>query len=148
MKYIKMIRRGDVIIVVVLMIASFLPLGVFSYRQATADEATIQAVVKVDGEIVKVFDLVDDGETEIFHYHDDHGHENTIVRNGASVEMIEANCGDQVCVRMNAIDAVGETILCLPHRLLVEVTSDEPVDQPEDSLDVLSDSRHVTGRES
>lgn len=137
MKYIKMIRRGDVIIVLLLMMASFLPLGVFTYYQAKANDSDLQAIVKVDGKAMKVFDLVDDGETETFYYVDDHGHENVIVRTGTSVEITEANCGDQVCVRMNAIDAVGETILCLPHRLLVEVTSDQPVDNI-DGLDVIS----------
>ena len=137
MKYVKMIRRGDVIIVLMLMLASFIPLGIFTYRQAQAENLTLQAVVKVDGETVKVFDLVDDGETETYVYVDDHGHENVIVRTGTSVDMIEANCSDQVCVRMNAIEHVGETILCLPHRLLVEVTSYQAV-EPHDDIDVIS----------
>lgn len=137
MKYLKKVRRGDVIIVLLLMIGSFIPLGVFTYRQAQADENRLQVVVEADGEVVKVFDLVDDGETETFVYHDEDGHENVIVRNGLSVTMQEANCGDQVCVRMNAVDAAGETILCLPHRVLVEVKSDEPV-EPADGLDVIS----------
>lgn len=137
MKYIKMIRRGDVIIVLMLMLGSFLPLGVFTYRQAQSESLTLQAVVQVDGETVKVFDLVDDGETETFVYEDDHGHQNVIVRTGTKVTMQEANCNDQVCVRMNDIEFVGETILCLPHRVLVEVQSDQEV-EPHDDIDVIS----------
>lgn len=137
MKYIKMIKRGDVIIVLLLMLGSFLPLGVFTYVQATADQANRQAVIEVDGEIVRVFDLVDDGKTETFRYQDDHGHENVLVRTGMTVTMTEANCSDQVCVRMAPVDLVGDTILCLPHKMLVEVRSDDPADDTNE-IDVLS----------
>ncbi|MGP6147452.1 NusG domain II-containing protein [Jeotgalibaca sp. A122] len=137
MKYIKMIRRGDIIVVLLLMLGSFLPLGVFTYVQATADQTNLQAVVEVDGDVVHVFDLVDDGETETYHYKDEHGHENVLVRTGMSVKMTEATCSDQVCVRMAAIDQVGDTILCLPHKMLVEVRSDSPVEN-NNEIDVLS----------
>ena len=125
MKYIKMIKRGDVIVVLLLMLGSFLPLGIFSYVQATADHSNIQVVVQANGEIVHVFDL------------DDHGHSNTIVRTGMTVDMTEANCSDQVCVRMSDVALVGDTILCLPHKLLVEVRSDNPDDNINE-IDVLS----------
>lgn len=137
MKYIKMIKRGDVIVVLLLMLGSFLPLGIFSYVQATADHSNMQVVVQANGEIVHVFDLVDDGKTETFHYDDDHGHSNTIVRTGMTVSMTEATCTDQVCVRMSDVALVGDTILCLPHKLLVEVRSDQPVENSND-IDVLS----------
>ena len=137
MKYIKMIKRGDVIVVLLLMLGSFLPLGIFSYVQATADHSNMQVVVQANGEIVHVFDLVDDGKTETFHYDDDHGHSNSIVRTGMTVSMTEATCTDQVCVRMSDVALVGDTILCLPHKLLVEVRSDQPVENSND-IDVLS----------
>lgn len=136
-KYMRMIRRGDIVIVLLLMLGSFLPLGIFTYQQASAESNARQAVVQVDGEIVKVFDLVDDGKTETFLYLDEEGHENLIVRTGTSVDIAEANCRDQVCVRMLAIEQPGQTMVCLPHKLLVEVVSDEPVDDGE-ALDVIS----------
>lgn len=132
-----MIRKGDVFIILLLMLASFLPLGIFSYQQAQANHAELQAIVKVDGETIKVFDLVNDGETESFLYRDEHGHENLVVRTGTSLQIKEANCRDQVCVRMNPISSPGETILCLPHRLLVEVISDSTENQKE-GIDIIS----------
>ena len=137
MKYIKMIKRGDVIVVLLLMVGSFLPLGIFSYVQATADHSNMQVVVQADGEIVHVFDLVDDGETETFRYEDEHGHSNTIVRTGMTVTMTDANCSDQVCVRMGEVALVGDTILCLPHKVLVEVRSESQTENTND-IDVLS----------
>lgn len=137
-KTLRMIKRGDIIIVALLMLSSFIPLGVFSYQQAMAAGSALQVVVEVDGEVIHTFDLLDDGKTETFVYTDDHGHENTIVREGLSVRMAEASCNDQVCVKMNPIDAAGETILCLPHRVLVEVRSTNGEQTEPNDIDVLS----------
>lgn len=40
----------------------------------------------------------------------------------ARVSMIEADCPDHYCVDHAAIDKVNETIVCLPHRVVLEIT--------------------------
>ena len=37
----------------------------------------------------------------------------------------EADCKDQICVRHKAISSRGESIICLPHRLVVEIVGGE-----------------------
>lgn len=37
----------------------------------------------------------------------------------------EANCGDHTCVNTGAISREGESIVCLPHRLIVQVEGGE-----------------------
>ena len=39
--------------------------------------------------------------------------------------MIEADCRDQLCVNQKAISADGESIICLPNKIVVEVESDK-----------------------
>ena len=41
------------------------------------------------------------------------------------VRMKAADCRDQICVRHRAVSAVGESIICLPHKLVVEITTGE-----------------------
>lgn len=140
-KYLKMIRRGDLLIILFLMAASFLPLGVFSYHQANAESADNIAVISVDGKMVKEFVLKDDGKSETYVFHDDHGHENVIVREGTQIRITSADCDDQLCVRMGAKDGIGETIMCLPNRVLVEVRGAQgtpPDDEDEEALDIIS----------
>ena len=36
-----------------------------------------------------------------------------------------ADCKDQICVRHKPVSSKGESIICLPHRLVVEIVSDE-----------------------
>lgn len=137
-KHLDMIKRWDIIIVVVLMLASFLPLGIFTYAQAAVGDTQLKAVVSADGEIQAEFILADDNQVEEYSYIDEHGHENIIVRDGLEVYMTEANCTDQLCVRKGSVSSVGETIVCLPNHVMVEV---EPVDSDSDiqtDIDIIS----------
>lgn len=49
------------------------------------------------------------------------------VRDG-SVSMEAADCRDQICVRHKPISKAGESVICLPHRLIVEITGAEQAD--------------------
>lgn len=44
-----------------------------------------------------------------------------LITNGM-VRMEAADCRDQICVRHRAVSAEGESIICLPHKLVVEIT--------------------------
>lgn len=46
---------------------------------------------------------------------------NTVVIKSGTVSVESADCPDKICVRHNPVDSVGETIICLPHKLVVEV---------------------------
>lgn len=39
------------------------------------------------------------------------------------VKMTEASCPDHVCIRQGAIDAPGETVVCLPNKVVLEIVS-------------------------
>ncbi|MBM6615200.1 NusG domain II-containing protein [Desemzia sp. RIT804] len=137
-KHLKMVRRWDIVIVLSLMLASFFPLGFFTYVQAKSGETELKAVISADGEFITEFILADDGQTEEYVYIDDHGHENTVVRDGMMVYMSDASCNDQLCVRKGDISSVGETIVCLPNHLLVEVEPSHSDAEIESDLDIIS----------
>ena len=53
------------------------------------------------------------------------------IKNG-KVKMREANCRDLICTHMPSIEKIGETIVCLPHRLILEIiSSDDKKDNQE-----------------
>jgi len=37
------------------------------------------------------------------------------------VDVIEADCPDKICVKHTNIKNAGETIICLPHKLVIEI---------------------------
>ena len=46
---------------------------------------------------------------------------NVVTISGGSVSVTEASCKNQVCVRHGAITSPGESIVCLPNRLVVRI---------------------------
>ena len=49
------------------------------------------------------------------------------IRDGA-VSVLEANCGDHTCIRTGAVSREGETIVCLPHEMIVEIRGGQEAD--------------------
>ena len=50
---------------------------------------------------------------------------NLISVTGGMVVVEAADCKDQICVRHKPVSSKGESIICLPHRLVVEIIGDE-----------------------
>ena len=46
---------------------------------------------------------------------------NVLEISGGQAAVVEANCGDHTCVRTGWISREGETIVCLPHRLVIRI---------------------------
>lgn len=56
---------------------------------------------------------------------DNNQHRNMIQINNGSVRMLESSCKNQICVNDGVIDTVGEQIVCLPNRVVVEIIGNE-----------------------
>lgn len=120
------IRPWDIVIILLLILSSFLPLVVFSMNQTQGNHVENQAILKVDGEVIKVFDLIEDGPTYTYKYEDSDGDYNIIEVSGERIRMLESNCGDQVCVQRGWISKAGQTpIACLPHNLFITVQASD-----------------------
>lgn len=74
------------------------------------------AIVTVDGQEVARYPLNEDRTVTI-------GEEayNTLQIADGAVAVTHANCGDHTCIRTGAIQREGETIVCLPHRLVISI---------------------------
>lgn len=58
------------------------------------------------------------------------------IRDGQA-DMTRADCPDKICVKHKPISKAGETIVCLPHKVVVEVLADGK-DHEEESFDVIA----------
>ncbi|WP_163655197.1 NusG domain II-containing protein [Listeria sp. PSOL-1] len=140
--YLKMIRPFDVIIIICLILLSFLPLAIFSYSKA--NEKPIQgkqkliAVISIDGKKYRTVELTGHKGKESFTIKQDDGDSNTIEVNDEAIKISAANCTDQVCIRMGAINKPAETITCLPHKLLIEVKAIGDSDNSNDDVIIPS----------
>ena len=50
---------------------------------------------------------------------------NVVEISGGKVSVTEASCKNQVCVRHGSISKAGESIVCLPNRLVVSIENSE-----------------------
>ena len=85
----------------------------------------LHVIVTLDGRLIADLPF---GEAHAVQILQDNGDENNLLLTGESVRMESANCEGQDCVRMEEVTADNlETrvmfgmIICLPHRLSVEV---------------------------
>ena len=105
----------DFILIVSLMLASFSPLLFFFFFFTTGQIAQL----RVNNKRIKEFDLSKD---QVFTYFDKlDGDQNKITVRDGKIAIIDANCTDQICVRKGFISKTGQTIVCLPHRLVIEI---------------------------
>lgn len=118
------LRPWDLPIILLLCLLSFLPLVIFGITRDTNDNQSNTekiAVLRIDGKETKRFTLDSDKETYTYRYEDPDGDYNIIEVAGDKIRISEANCGDQVCVRRGWAEKDGDTIVCLPHKLVIEI---------------------------
>lgn len=83
-----------------------------------------QIVVLVDGVEQARYSLFEEQEIEI----ETQEGNNRLYIHDETADMKEADCPDQLCVNQKGIRMVGETIVCLPHRVVIEVEGAEQSD--------------------
>lgn len=79
------------------------------------------AEITVDGQVVERIDLDRVTEGYTFTVEDEWG-SNTIQVEPGRIRVLEADCPDQVCVRQGWVSDEVTPIVCLPHRLVIQVS--------------------------
>jgi len=81
------------------------------------------AVVYIDGEEVARYPL--DINIEVtFSTYDGRSFNTLVIRDGKA-DVTDAGCPDRICVNMRSISFEGETITCLPNKLVVKIEGGE-----------------------
>lgn len=127
------VRWGDVLLVggiLLLALGLWLTLCLLSSPGAVA-------VVTLDGEEVARLPLDTDCQTDIQSVYGAH---RVVVQDGA-VSVTEAPCPDLICVHHAPVSRVGETIICLPCKLVVMVMDGNSVRLPSEGR-----SQHPVGQ--
>lgn len=107
------IKKRDIVLAAVLLILGIVGVLIVKYGLKTGSTADVY----IDDKLVQTLDMSVDDE---YTFQTDKGSNTVEVRNGA-VSMKSADCPDKVCVRMGTKNRNGETITCLPHKMVIEV---------------------------
>lgn len=112
------------LLLVILIMIGFLIQKFFFGKSGT------RAIIEQNGENIAELDLSKNTELVL---NDGNGGSNTITVSNGQISVTDANCPDLVCVRTGSISKTGEVIACLPHKLIITISSGQT-----DSLDGLA----------
>lgn len=109
-------RKPDFIFIMILFLLGLcLSILIILPRTTTGNHVEIRA----DGKILDTYPLSTDRTESI----QTSTGTNTFYIKDGTVYMKEADCHDKVCVNMHGISRTGETIVCLPHKLVLEIVN-------------------------
>ncbi len=117
-------KKNDIILIGCLLLIA----GVASlfYVFVNTDE-NAKVVITIDGQTYGTYLLKKDTTIDI-------EGKNTLRIKDGQVQMLDADCKDQICVHHKPISKAGESIICLPHKLIVTIENEDSQE-----LDAVSD---------
>ena len=111
-------RAELILVIVIIAIAGciYLYLNFFSPSKG----AKVQ--ILVDGEVTQEYDLNSNQRVVI---ETDNGGQNILIIDNGRCYLDDANCPDKLCVNQGMISKSGQSIICLPHKLVITIVGGE-----------------------
>lgn len=119
----KTLKKLDIVIIILLFILSFTPNIIFSKTIHNSNKL-IYASIKVDGKLYDNIHLSTNKGEKKLNIKSSSGNNSILIRDN-TIKVISADCKDDLCVKQGEISKVGESIVCLPHKLIIEIKGDE-----------------------
>ena len=130
------IRKADIILFIVLVIIGLAASAALTLSHGEAGSGA-KVIIESGGDLYARYPLAEDrtvivpapkqnaidapaadpGDTASAQY----DYYNVVVISGGTVSVTEASCKNQVCVKHGAISRPGESIVCLPNRMVVRI---------------------------
>lgn len=120
MKKEKIFRKNDVLFAAAVLFTAVVVY--FAVQLVYGTEGASVQVMK-DGEVYAQYPLNEDRKVQI-DYGQSEGKNVLVIENGR-VSVTEADCPDKLCVKQKAISKNGESIVCLPHKLVITIAGGE-----------------------
>ena len=110
--------KNDILLILALLVLAGAAYGVLRLTREPGNEAA----VTVDGQLVLTVPLTREATVTVG---ENRGFRNVVEVSGGRVRVVDADCPDRLCVRQSWIRYSGESIVCLPHKLVVTVRGSE-----------------------
>ena len=130
------IRKADIILFIALVVIGLVASAALSMSRADAGDGA-KVIIESGGDLYATYSLHEDRVLVVpaprqnsvdapapdtsgpasaqYDYY------NVVTISGGTVSVTEASCKNQVCVKHGAISRAGESIVCLPNRLVVRI---------------------------
>ena len=121
------IRKTDIVLCIVVILFSLVTYF-FLFKPSEKPEKGI-VVVTIDGKEYNRYPLGKDQNITI----QGNGGMNCLQIKNSKVKMVKADCPDEYCVMQKEISKKGQSIICLPHKLSVEILEQDTEMQTTDN---------------
>ncbi len=111
--------RNDIILPAVILTIAVAGLLFVKFNKVTGNNV----VVKINGVETATYSLSGDVRYEIKTGKNKENINVLVIKDGKAY-ITEADCPDGICKEYRPISYVGETIVCLPHRVVIEITGE------------------------
>ena len=108
----KLITRLDVILIFFVVVLSVVIAATFMLS-----DFGDKVVISIDGQFVCEYPIDEDLTKEI---KSKYGNNTVVISNGECF-VLDADCRDGICINRGKISKTGESIVCLPHKMIVEI---------------------------
>lgn len=122
-------KRKDIILIVVVLIAIACTFSINNFINTKKGE---KIEIYVDNKLYKTYSINDEDEIKI----ENEGGYNIVKIHDHGVEITDASCPDKVCIHSGFITKPSESIVCLPNKVHIKITTDD--DNYENEEDVIS----------
>lgn len=118
--------KNDIILAVVILFIATAGLLLFNSTKVEGDFVS----VKIDGVEKYRYSLNENVNIEIF-TGENNSQVNRLVIEDGKAYISEADCPDKICVGHKPVKNVNESIVCLPHKVVVEIVSAQDENAPD-----------------
>lgn len=105
--------RNDVILIFIIVLITLISAILYVSLQTDGDNA---CVIK-NGEQIAVYSLKENRTVPI----SDENNTNVLIIENGKAYISHATCPDKICVNHRPVSKTGETIVCLPNKLVIEI---------------------------
>lgn len=106
-------KKADIFLFVAIIVVGLAAAAWLAFHSESGDKVNIS----VDGKPYATYRLSENRNVVVRRG----GKVNIITIHDGKVSMSEASCSNQVCVQHRAISATGESIICLPNKVVVSI---------------------------
>jgi hypothetical protein len=120
-------KKNDIILILIILLAVGAYFGITKYNESK--EGELKAEIYVNKKLYETVSLNEektitinqDGKINVVHVHD------------GGVEIEDANCPDDVCVKTGFVNTKSRGIVCIPHKVQVKIVGGDG-----DTIDIMS----------
>ena len=113
-----MIKKNDIKLIGVILVMAFIAIVIANILKTDGSKV----VITIDG---KEYESLDLNINKTLTIQGNDGEYNTLTIKDGVVSMIDASCPDQLCVKHKGIHYDNESIVCLPHKMILKIINGE-----------------------